>query len=511
MAGSAIVPLDCVASMTNMRLIRNYEVGKRPGLRSLGTIVTGQALYPNKLQSGNNLLAVGNNTGRAGVTAFVPGLGSPSLAAVTPITFGTYATGFSSAQFRDATADVMYVGVYSPAHGILKYAAGGTITEEIGTASVTGLNQIWVYNQRLFGCKGDQMVGGTATAAGAASQILYYSGLNNGDTIGAAASGGGSAAIRTYGGQNIVGGFALGASNFILHENAISVFRGTTFDDINIAAGAQGVSPNIGYPLAWKTIGGVGYVLTMSGLYIATEGGFAPAGTPQYPDPIAQLLLDIPTTVSSELRASSPWFILDNARRREVWCIVNIRNNATGISAASLFIYSPQLGRFTGQGSFGVPIDWACTAYDSFNGVNQQMLFVSGATVLGCDFLHDTTQVYADNGSNFASSVQLRRMYTGQDPSAVKSWRHMSVQMGSGAGETPLSIGATTGATAKYVNATGSVTSTVSLVAQQSSTVQLSGQGNALDITITDNGTISVGWSLMRAEVEGYAYTRRPG
>ncbi len=194
----------------------------------------------------------------------------------------------------------------------------------------------------------------------------------------------------------------------------------------------------------------------------------------------------------------------------EVWIVANFTDSGAG-TVSKVFIYNTDLGHFTGEGQFGVAISFAATVNDIFHSTSQ-MMFVSGANVYGCDFLYPSAQVYTDNGTAYASSVQLRRMYTASDPASLKSWRQATVQMGSGAGETPLTSGATTGVVAKYItNNGGTMTASATLVAQDSCLVQLSGQGPFVDMILTDNGTISVGWSVVRAEVEGHPYTRRNG
>lgn len=514
MAGSGIAPLDCVASMTNMRVVRNQELAKRPGLRTVGvsgTVITGQLLYPARFSGDGataNLLLL-DSAAHVNFNLFSQFSGAPFINQIgTGTLAASYLTGRGSATFRDGTAEAFYIGAPVNAKGLIKWPAGSlSVVEGIGTASVSGIGQLWVYNQRLFGAKG-----GYQSTAIARTATLYYSGLNNGDTIGDTANGGGSAAIRAFGeASNIVGGFALGGSNYILHQSAISVFRGTTFDDINITAGAEGVSPNIGFPMGWAVIDQVAYIATSEGFFLLTEnGGVRAAGTATYPDPLARYIRQLPTTIASNIATFGPWFILDNPRRNEVWIIANFSISAGG-TVSKLFIWNTELQRFTGEGTFGCTIDFAATVLDAFQST-QQMLFVSGANVYGCDFLYDSAQVYADGGTMFASSVTLRRMYTVDDPASVKSWRQATVQMGAGAGETPLTANATTGAIAKYVtNNGGTVTASATLVAQDSCLVQLSGQGPFIDMTITDNGTISVGWSLMRAEVEGHPYTRRNG
>lgn len=511
MAASAIVDPSQCAQLTNMRLVRDAEMAKRPGLRLMGTIPTLQRIFPSTLNTASRLLSMDVDTGNKHVAkqTFQSGT-TPTLTSANLSDTGTaYFPGGHSAMFRDNSSDVLYVPAYVNANtlatvNLVKWD-GTTLTENIG--SIAGLSQLWVYNQRLFGCVGVPVGYGS----GGGSMILYWSGLNNGDTINDPSNGGGFAAIRTFGGQNIVGGFALGNSNFILHQNALSVFRGTTFDDINIAAGTEGVTPEIGYPLAWRVVNGVGYVLTDQGLYLITEyGGAVAADSPLYPDPIRQLFATTTDTLGP--LAFAPCFVLDNARRKEIWIIVTtVAGGGTKTSRA--FIYHTELKRFTGSCTFGVVITDALVASDN-NGLYPQMLFVEGSTgkVYGCDFLYDSAQVYQDNSASYTSSVRCRRMFSQQSPSDEKAWRFLTVQMGSGAGVTAATAGSTTGASVSYATTSdGAVADSTNLLAQESNVIQVSGQGNAIDVTVSDGGTSSTGWSVLRAGVEGFSYGRRGG
>jgi hypothetical protein len=106
-----------------------------------------------------------------------------------------------------------------------------TLSEDLaGTATV---HDIVVYNKRLFG-----FVEGGDT--------LYWSELNEGDTLGVVASGGGSAVINTLNKQGIMALIPLGATLFIMHEGSISAFTGWSQDDIAIATGAAGVASDVG-------------------------------------------------------------------------------------------------------------------------------------------------------------------------------------------------------------------------------------------------------------------------
>ena len=86
----------------------------------------------------------------------------------------------SFVQFRNATADVVYIAD----GGLLNVWNGTTLTTNIvGTLDVQTLA---VHNQRLWGC-------GNATYP----DSIFYSALNNGDTLANGAAGGGQIIVRT--------------------------------------------------------------------------------------------------------------------------------------------------------------------------------------------------------------------------------------------------------------------------------------------------------------------------
>jgi hypothetical protein len=129
------------------------------------------------------------------------------------------------AAFRDSTGERVYIAD----GGQLNKFDGFAVTSDI--ASTPSVDQVIVYNRRLFGFSG---------------QTLYWSALDDGDTLGIAASGGGEAVIRTFGGGNIVGLAVVGRTLFILHEAGVSRFSGWTQDDIDIESGASAVSNPVG-------------------------------------------------------------------------------------------------------------------------------------------------------------------------------------------------------------------------------------------------------------------------
>ena len=176
------------------------------------------------------------------------------------------ATPFSSSvypsfvTFHDLSADVCYLAD----GGLLNKWNGVTNTLSLDITNTPNTSLLALYNLRLFGA-GDS----------ANPQRLYYSALNNGDTLGIVASSGGYADVRTFGQEEITGLMTLGGSLLVFHRNGISRFTGISQDDINIDSGTEGVSPSIGTtaPHTLVAVENVGYFLSDKGIYEVTETG----------------------------------------------------------------------------------------------------------------------------------------------------------------------------------------------------------------------------------------------
>lgn len=192
---------------------------------------------------------------------------------------GTYAipmTFASVAAAVDATAPIAFAAFRRTATDEVCYLAdGGPLNCWDGTtfsadlAGTPNVSVVWVYNSRLFGI-------------GADDGLLYWSGLNDGHSLGVVASGGGSAVVRTFGDSRLVTGRAVGGSNLLFHESGISVFRGLTIDDINISAGTTGLTQDVGTRAPHALVDVEGGVLFVSdrGVHLATEGGVVPVAGP---------------------------------------------------------------------------------------------------------------------------------------------------------------------------------------------------------------------------------------
>lgn len=171
----------------------------------------------------------------------------------------------SFAAFRDGSGECVYIAD----GGLLNKWDGATLT--VNLAGTPNTSVVWVYNQRLYG------VGDTA-----APQTLSMSAINNGDSLGIAASGGERAVVRTFGDQKLTGGCAMGGANLLFHVSGISVFTGLTQDDINISAGSRGLTQDVGTiaPRSIVPLENAVLFLSERGVYAATAGGVVPLAGP---------------------------------------------------------------------------------------------------------------------------------------------------------------------------------------------------------------------------------------
>jgi hypothetical protein len=152
--------------------------------------------------------------------------------------------------------------------GLLNKTDGTTLTTNIvGTPNV---GVIFAYNRRLYGCQDP-----------ANPDVLYYSALDKGDTLGIAASGGGAALVRTAGARDIMLGAALDAALAVIHRESISRWTGFTQDDIAVQSGIQGFAADVGgtSPRSLVMNEKVGVFLSDRGFYEISDIGMRPVGS----------------------------------------------------------------------------------------------------------------------------------------------------------------------------------------------------------------------------------------
>lgn len=227
-----------------------------------------------------------------------------------PVTFTQITGSIASvdvdfAAFRNATTgDVLYIadgGLLNK----LTVAAGPTFTLTENIASTASCTAIEVFNQRLWGC------GDTGSP-----QSIFYSAINDGDTLGIGASGGGQIIVRTFGQQNVTALQALGTSLLIFHRSGISRLTGFGQDDIEaVPAGVTGDTGTTAKNSIVRVENTV-YYTNVRGLFMATAEQVMPVDTPDKPDPLSIVL---PTLTETQLSRVSAVF---NRATREILILV---------------------------------------------------------------------------------------------------------------------------------------------------------------------------------------------
>lgn len=294
-ADPASVGQDQVTRADNARLTARGAVTKRRGSVRLHA-----AALPAGIKGGfcwqrataaDQLLAVSNGALYTGTFPTLPA--AMTWTAQTGSVSTTVDTSFAA--FRDGSGEAVYLAD----GGALAKWNGTALSRPAGAATVSYL---WVYNQRLFGLS-------------LTSDLLYWSAINNGDSLGNTGAGGGSDVIRTYGAERLTGGASWGGVNVLLHEGGVSVFSGLTQDDIAIRAGLTGLSRVGG------TFSPFGVVPLPAGLWVASPVGILlirPTGveridTPERPDPCAPVLAQLTQTDLASVRA------VRSEATQEVW------------------------------------------------------------------------------------------------------------------------------------------------------------------------------------------------
>jgi hypothetical protein len=182
----------------------------------------------------------------------------------------------SYAQFLDGTgAETVYIAD----GGLLNKWVIGTGTPTANIASTPSCTVLKVHNQRLWGI-------GDSTAP----DSLFYSALNNGDTLGIGASGGGQIIVRTFGDSKILALASHRESLYIFHDRGISRLTGFGQDDTTVTPeGVSGTEGVLSVRSIVETDEGV-YFVTTQGVFVANDSGVQRLGTTERPDPVFEYL-----------------------------------------------------------------------------------------------------------------------------------------------------------------------------------------------------------------------------
>jgi hypothetical protein len=307
------------------------------------------------------------------------------------------------ATFRDGSADVVYIAD----GGQLNRWDGSTLSTNLtGTPSCSS---IAVYNQRLWSC-GDPSF----------PDSIFYSDFSDGDTLGVGGSGGGQIIVRTFGNETIVGVAAINTSLLIFHKRGISRLTGYGQDDITVQP--QAVTSDVG-AIAKNSIvasNNIAYFISERGLYRCNEAEVAAVGTPEQPDPILPVLRKLTSADFDGITC------LINRATKELWIT---------IPKFGCYQYHTVLGAWSG------PWEDAYTLPDTtylFEAINSNGLPIAmRGDASGYVSVCDAPGIYMDNvastgtgGSRFTMSVQLHRLYCGDDALAKSMrWGYLTAQL----------------------------------------------------------------------------------
>jgi hypothetical protein len=379
------------------------------------------------------------------------------------------------APFRDSTGECVYIAKGAVA-GIQKFKAGAVTTPATSAPSVA---RIAVQNGRLFGCTG-------------IDQTLWYSGLNDGDTLGVEASGGGSQIIRTFGDQQIVALAAVGSSLLIFHRTGISKFTGYAQSDISIESGTRGLTADVGTvaPDSIVVVENVCYFLSDRGFYAATEFEVRPIS-----EKIENAISVMNQANFYEVQG------VHNRAKQEVWWVMG---------AEGTYVFNYRLNAWAGPWMDAFADLWC--AWQTLNASGEPIILV-GQNGNGNGFVQRAdyyagpgTDFYLDNklsdgtgGTAYEMVVRCHRMHLGSKTSE-KAFRFAKI------------LGDTGGSLTMYLAWSTDVGSSQSAPLGGASgtkyrRVQLGGRGYYIELEIYDDGTTYC--SYERLEVEGFDYGDR--
>ena len=391
-----------VRRATNARLTDFGAISKRGGLKRTSTAALASASVLNgytwRRDGGTQqILAVCNGALRTTTYGAFPWTwASPSGSLST-----TNASEF--AQFRDGTNDCVYI----TDGGALNKWDGTTLsTDIVGTVATS---TIAVHNQRLWGA-------GNATYP----DSIFYSSLNNGSTLGNGGSGGGQIVVRTFGDETVVGLASVNTSLLIFHRRGISRLTGYGQDDLTVAP--QAVTADVGTiaPDSIVAHNNQAFFVSERGLFRCNESEVASVSNPQSPDPILPIIRQLSSTQFGLIHAEI------NRGTKELWITM---------PGFGVYVYNLLLGAWSGPWDSGwVDPDTTCI----FETINTEGLpvMLRGDTS-GYVSLCEPSGVYMDNvladgtgGTRYAMTVQLHRLYCGDD-SLAKSlrWGYLTAQL----------------------------------------------------------------------------------
>lgn len=487
-----------VSAAVNARLTQFGAITKRKGTQRMHSSALHssgiQGVYEWAMSDGTRyLIAVANGT------LYWSTYGS------FPMTFTSVAGSLASTgkvcmvAFKDGSGDALYIADGGQLNK-LTVAAGPTFTLSTDLASTPGVRVIDVFNQRLWSC-----------GCGNEPQSIFYSALNNGDSLGVGVSSGGQIVVRTFGQQNVVSVKALGTSLLIHHRGGVSRLTGFGQDDTIVAP--SGVSGEVGTiaPSSVVRIGNVVYYVNVRGLFIGTADGVAPVSTPEKPDPLAPLLP-----------------LLTETQVSNISCVLSRATN-------EILIHVPTLGTYTYQTilqSWSGPWNgtFSSTGYQPFaecGNADNEPVVVKGDAAGFIELIdtgqRDSVTAAGSGGDTVPWLVTCRRLFFGDFASVTSlRWAYvladldgadgssLSWQTDQGGGSRPMTQDAiellgleSSGELSTETGITMAVSTTV-----QSLRIPAWGTGYYVDLTIQDTSDLAIP-SVSRVELSGFRLGRR--
>lgn len=308
------------------------------------------------------------------------------------------------AQFRDGANDVVYIAD----GGALNRWDGTTLSVDL--ANTPSVTDIVVHNQRLWGC-GDS----------ANPDSIFYSALNDGDSLGYAPSNGGQIVVRTFGDERIVGLASVGTSLIIFHRRGLSRLTGYGQDDITVAP--AGITQDVGIiaPKSIVNVRNMAYFLSERGLYRCNEAEVEAVGTAQTPDPLLPIIQGLTSSEFGDIRAAF------SRATRELWIT---------IPQVGIYVYHTVLNAWTGPFDEGYLTPDTTALFEALDESGLPILlrgdedgWVSLCDPPGLAAL-DNINADGTGGTRFTMTLQFHRMFCGDDALAKSArWGYLTANL----------------------------------------------------------------------------------
>ncbi len=474
---------DFCQQLTNWRILPNGSLQKRGGSQYIGNsnnpfssgVVTAGFDFVSALNSNvvTHLVVTDSGTGwfllREGTHTTWQSSGSAILGQ------GSFALHSSGGVATEAV-------FYADGGPLNKYTFGGGLT--INLASTPNVQHLAVYNRRLYG-----------SCDSGNPQRVYWSALDDGDSLGIGGSGGGSVDVYTGTRTPITGIAVVGSSLLIFHRDSISRFTGWTQDDFQVDP--RGVSSTVGCKNK-RTICQIGATQVA---FLGNDGIYLSDG-----NSVSKISDPLQTYLGRQLLGSFPFTVVmaHHPRYHELWVSV------PGEDTNGIFAYNLDTGAWSGPHyvtglTFRPASLWP--GYDNLG--RQYVTFGNESTdapvrldaldASGDPFFLDHVAFDETGGSAFQAIAKVKRFDFGS-ASTTKSIRSVRIA-GNLRASGNTSVQTTTPA------GSGAAISLPTVDGDKSYVAFPGGQGPWVDVTITEQGTTGQA-DIQAVEVEAFVSQR---